>query len=208
MEKYKTPLVLCSILFALALPLLNAVAAHKAQKEWPIVKFLIEPYDPRDLLYGHYMTFQFKWNWSKNAQTDACYGDDCCLCVGAGDYNPEVYATNCPPKGETLPSCKHILKGSYYGQPATEEEQIPTHNFQIGIDRFYVDESLALPLEHLFRTQKEEFAIGLGMNPAGKPVVEQLYVGNKRLHAYVAEKGGSLSIPEPAIDETITPDIR
>jgi len=205
LEKYRTPLILFSILLAVALPLVNAMGAHKARSSWPVVKFLIEPYDPRDLLYGHYLRFQITWNWKKGMGEPACQGENCCLCVGSGDYNPEVFATNCPPKGENLPSCTHIIKGSYYGGYVAEGDPL-AHNFTTGIDRYYVDENQALPLERLFTHKKEEFAVGLSLSPSGKPAIERLYVAGKTISDYIAAHGGSLPKVEegPVVDEIVS----
>lgn len=196
MLKYKYPLVIASIVLAVAMPLFGAFKAHKEMRSYPVVKFDIEPYDPRDLLYGHYMTFQINWNWKQNAGKSACEGQDCCLCVGDGDVNPEVSVSQCPKKGETLPACKYIIPGGSYPGFAPEGETAdPT--FDADINRFYVDERFALPLENLFRDQKEKFSIGLGMKSHGKPVVEKLYVGGKSLTEYAAEHGGTIPVSEP-----------
>ena len=190
MQKYKTFAFIASVVIALLVPLLIAVQANRNMASYPVVKFEIEPYDPRDLLYGHYMTFAFKWNW-KGGSPDktACSGENCCLCVGEGDL-PEVSLSACPADNAApLPSCRHMVKGRYSGGEF----------FDVGINRYYVDESIALPLEKLFRDKKEKFSLALGLKPNAKPVVGTLYVGDQTLKDYLSTHDGRVPEEQPII---------
>ncbi len=191
MQKHKPLLVALSIAIAVIVPLLNAMKVKMDRASYPIVKFDIEPYDPRDLLYGHYMNFAITWNWKGGKPDDkACIGNECCLCVGEGDSNPQVFLLQCFSPSSL--SCKHKFKGYYYSGGT----------FTTDITRVFVDERIALPLEEIFRRQKEKFSIGLGMAPDGKHIIERLYIGGKPVDQYVDEKGGSLTSSE---DEPTTP---
>lgn len=183
MSRYKTILVIVSILLAVSAPLLMAIKSYQAQKSYPVVKIEIEPYDPRDLLYGHYMTYAYKWNWNKD-QPDAktCQGANCCLCLGEEAQDPKASVMACP--SDKPQQCTHVLKGTFYGD-----------RFDIGLNRYYVDENIALPLENLFRNKKETFHVGLSISPKGKPLVQKLYVRGQVVNEYVMQHYEELTKP-------------
>lgn len=56
----------------------NTVARVQAQS-WLLP---VEGYDPRNLVYGHYVLARFKWPQTE-AESPGCTGPDCCLCLGA-----------------------------------------------------------------------------------------------------------------------------
>ncbi len=181
--------VYAALVLAVLLPLLVGGKARLDLGQAPVVRFDIEPYDPRDLLYGHYMQFQFKWNWKNIEEAGSQCTDykNCCLCVGEGDYNPPVSVMNCN-QARAGQQCKYAIKGKSYG----------SNQFDSGLNRFYVDERYALPLEGIFRGGKEKFSVGLFVRDGAKPVLEKLYVGDKNLKDYVDAHGGV--IPEPPAD--------
>lgn len=191
MAQYKTLLALASIAIALLAPLCVALKARSDIRTYPIIKVDVEPYDPRDLLYGHYMQFRIKWNWKpKKIPANACQGEDCCLCVGAGSENPPVALAACEDiEGQTPRQCTHVLQGTHYGWGNGDNV------FDININRYYVDEAVALPLEQLFRNKKEAFQVGLSISPSGKPLLEKLYVGGKAVEDYFRAKGSALYMP-------------
>ncbi len=196
MQRYKTPAVFFSILLAVLMPLFGAFKAYSDIQSAPVVRFEIEPYDPRDLLYGHYMTFQIKWNWKEDKTVLSSSENNVCLCVGETTVNPEVSAVLCANKEEEGSSCKYLIPGHYYASPARDDaEQIQT--FDADINRYYVDERFGLPLEKIFRDKAGVFSIGLGMKENGKPVVENLYVDDLPLKEYIDQNGESLLAPEP-----------
>lgn len=178
MARHKTLLVLASIALALLVPLSTAWKAQSDIDNHTLVKLSIEPYDPRDLLKGRYLFFAVKWNWGK--EQGVCDGMDCCVCLGPGDADPQASLMNC--SAQKPPQCTHMLKGSKIGED----------RFDIGVNRYYVDEHIALPLEDLFRNNKEKFHVGLSISPSGKYALENLYVGGMQLKDYVDSKGGTL----------------
>jgi hypothetical protein len=183
MSRKKTIFVTLSILLAVGAPLVSALKMAQQFKDYPSIRVDIEPYDPRDLLYGHYMQFQTTWNWKENAGpggTRVCDGDHCCLCVDEGDVNPEVSLSQCPAKGELLPGCHHTLRGTSWGNT----------NFENGVHRYYVDEKIAKPLEDLFVREKKKFSLDLHITPAGKSLPGQLYVDGLPLKEFIAKNGG------------------
>lgn len=167
------------IVIAVALPLLNAARFEHAVKTYPVIRVPIEPYDPRDLLYGQYLRLRILWNLPKGAQQAGCSGDDCCLCLGAveGSYNPPARIMSCPPSAATPPGCRHMVKGRVYGT-----------TFDSGLNRYYVDEKIALPLEKIFREKKAGFSLGVVIHPDGKTTAENLYVDGMTLEQYRASR--------------------
>lgn len=185
----KSLLVLLSLLLAVGAPLLNALVMNHRQETYPTIRVDIEPHDPRDLLYGRYMTFTTKWNWKDGQAQYACISENCCLCVGEGDVNPPVSLTSCPAAPETdLPHCRHVLKraGRSFGA-----------NFDSGVNRYYVDENIALPLEQLFRSRQEKFSLTLHIAPDGRTSAGELYVGDMPLKEYLVKKGGRIPVAQP-----------
>lgn len=189
MTRCKEITVFAALVLAVAGPLLLAGLSLHNRTAYPVVKFDIEPYDPRDLLYGHYLRFRIKWNFTPEQKTPQCTGRECCLCVGEGTDNPPVYVADCLPPEQRGQTCMHQITGNgWAGQK----------NFDAGIDRYYVDEKLALPLEKLFRDKKESFSLGLSLPPSGTAAVEKLYIGGKPLESYVQEQSGTIRASEPS----------
>lgn len=171
----KSLLAIASIALATIVPLIMAFQSSHEMASNPVVKVKITGYDPRDLLYGHYMNFQYDWNWDK-ATDNNCRGDDCCLCVEAKEINPQVYVQQCA-AAKAVPTCAHIIKGQSYG----------VSDFYGPPTQFFVDETKALPLETFFRKHsgKKEFLLGLSLPPSGKARIGQLYIEGKPYLEYM-----------------------
>lgn len=187
MTRYKSLAVFLSILLAVIVPLLTAVKAHTDRQSYPLVKIEVEPYDPRDLFYGHYMRFGFKWNWAENEPDEkACRGADCCLCIGMGDIDPNVRLVSCKEEQTRPPAqCVYRLTGAYRGDG----------RFDIGHNRYFVDETIALPLETLFVKKKKKFHVGLYVQPGNVTQLERLYVDGQRVEDFVESGGLEEKIP-------------
>lgn len=176
--------VIAAILLAVLLPLANAHHAQREALSYPAISVDIEPYDPRDLLYGHYLLFRIDWNLPKSAKNEpqACNGAACCLCLGKGDANPSAKILTCE-AAKREGACTHFVRGKANGS-----------EFFSGLDRFYVDENYGYPLERVFRDKKETFRLELSMRP-GAPVIRELYIGNRPYRTYVAQEGAKLRQP-------------
>ena len=172
MSRYTTIAVVLSILLAVGAPLVNAVTMAKQFKDYPSVRVDIEPYDPRDLLYGQYLQFRPVWNWNKDARVDGsarvCSGKECCLCVGEGEVNPTVSLAVCPPKGESLGTCRFTLRGQSWNND----------HFENGLGRYYVDETIAKPMEDMFVREKKKFSLDAHITPSGESLPGELYIEN------------------------------
>lgn len=186
MTRYKDIAVFFALILAVAGPLILAGTSLHNRSAYKIVQFNIEPYDPRDLLYGHYLRFRIDWNSNKDAPVGkSCMGKSCCLCIGEGDINPPVYTMRCK-EVKKEESCLHQLKGRAYMGARSEPD------FDIGINRYYVDETQARPLETLFALKTHRFTIGLSLTPKGKAHMEELYIDGMPLNDYLASQGGKI----------------
>ncbi len=192
----KNILLFAALALAVFLPLTAAIKAKIDLGKAEVIRVDIAPYDPRDLLYGHYMQFQFNWNWKNIEETaNACTNyKNCCLCVEEGKDNPAVSVMNCD-AAQNLPVCKYSIKGKSYGP----------NQFDTGLNRFFVDERFALPLEKIFRAGQEKFRVGLFVRDGAKPVLEKLYVGDKSLEDYLAFHGGTVPDVQEETQEPLTP---
>ena len=190
-------LPVAALFIAVALPLGLGWTSHRAQMSGEEVRVKIEAYDPRDLLYGHYLTFRIKWPLPEKR---ASMGKDACLCVGSGAVDPPVSVMACHFAREKG-ACHAVLTGRDYGGD----------RFDIGINRYYVDEAYAKPLETMVRAQTQgradepkalpdeaaTFRIGLTLRPNGKAVVRNLYVGDQPLADYLRDHGAELLQNQP-----------
>ena len=186
MARYKIFAIYAALALAVAAPLVSAYVAHRAQTSYPLIRVDIEPYDPRDLMYGHYMRFAVKWNWDKNKTAAGMQDGELCLCIGEGNINPPVSPTICPVPGEQGFSCSAILKGHLTWLPAMQDAEAG-YRFTIPNDRYYVDETIALPLEKLFFEKKEGFSVGLSLRPNGTAALEKMYVSGIPLEDYIRD---------------------
>lgn len=197
MTKRMTIALILSVLLAVGAPLLNALHMAQKFKDYPSFRVKVEPYDPRDLFYGHYLTFRTAWNWKdtppKGASLDLRGGhqENSCLCVTDQAENPYVYKVSCPPAGAGIPECLHILRGESYGR----------QSFETGVDRYYLDETAAMPLERQFRDGKKKFTLDLYVTPRGKALPGQLYIEDIPLEDYIKRNGGRV----PDVDSPDNP---
>lgn len=165
---------LLSVLIALAVPLLLVAKAQHESSAYPIAKIKIAGYDPRDLLYGHYLLFQYDWNWAPGQPVEnACYGGECCLCLGADDVDPQVSVMTCAQAKDQ--QCTRQVRGRYYGGDA----------FDTGQNRYLVSDTRALELEYLLRETPDRFRMGITLPPNGKVRIEGLYVDDTPLEDYL-----------------------
>lgn len=170
---------LASILLALLVPMLLVAKAHHETSAYPVVQIKITGYDPRDILYGHYMLYQFDWDWVEGQPPSdehrPCHGSGCCLCLGEGHIDPGASIIACDaPKSET-PQCAARVKGSYYND----------ERFHIGHNRYYVAQTRALELERLLQQSPEKFRMGITLPPSGKPRIKGLYIDGQLVEDYL-----------------------
>jgi hypothetical protein len=91
-----------ALVLALVLPILGLVAlivrsefVAESGTKWILA---IHPYDPRDLLRGHYLRYRIDWRWD-GAQSCEGGWDECCYClhgnVAAPPEEPTVEMVSC-----------------------------------------------------------------------------------------------------------------
>ncbi|MEY4640343.1 MAG: hypothetical protein RLZZ227_337 [Pseudomonadota bacterium] len=144
-------------------------------------------YDPRDLLSGHYLQFQYAWNFAPGAAAGTCSGEECALCTQqAGVLNPEVSLV---PLADAPAACASFIAGSVPGADLFFISGA-TDNLQ----RYYIPESEADRLQQLLMpnttdTGLEElpqFSLGLRVTSAGRAYIEAMYVDGVPLEDWLA----------------------
>lgn len=158
-------------LLALILPLAGFAALwgwthHRAQQgtDWDVP---VQGYDPRDLLRGHYITFQFDWPGLAQADLPASGWGELCL-VGKAPVIDRVFV----PAGQSCPNyVRADDMGSYYptglvtgllyvpqDKAAGLEEKLRDPGLQ-GVIRFRLrDDGHVTPLSISFRPRPAESA--------------------------------------------------
>lgn len=165
--------------------------------------------DPRDILKGHYIVYRELWDFDmpkvleyakKHKKLNVNYRNqkDDCLCLSGEQLNPKVYPVKCETKNK---QCESILIGNLISTKASfnrykntsQEQQNHEHfwgqkediRFKAGIEKFFVDESLAKPLEKEFqnRTASIEFRVSLSK----KAIIKSLKLDGKDWREIVEE---------------------
>lgn len=146
----------------------------------------IAGYDPRDLLRGHFLQFQYVWNWSD--QKDFCLGEECCLCVnksGEDTKNPKVSSLTCE-KANEANVCESKIKGigikHFDGTP-----QFYMGRGSNDLGRFYVPEEYAAQLNDMIlnQNQKHEFEISLNVTEDGRAFINSMTVDAEDFWAWI-----------------------
>lgn len=170
---------LIAILIALLVPLLAVAKAVYDSNAHPVAKIRITGYDPRDMLFGHYMMFRFDWDWVDGQPPEddkrPCFGETCCLCLGEGDTDPAAAIIACDAPESETPQCTARLKGAYYGGD----------DFDIGYRQYFVSETRALELEKMLRDTPDRFRMGITLPPSGKARLKGLYVDDMTVEDYL-----------------------
>ncbi len=153
--------IILSLLFPIVL--LGALVAHK---QWVLqhgaeIHLPIEGFDPRDLLSGHYLTFRIN------------YGIPVCI------NNPENNGSSS--RLQEYPA--HVClapPGFAFGHTANTECSLfilgncQGSNFRAGIERFYIPEEYARPLDTEVRNKKGE--IILSVSASGTATIKGLLI--------------------------------
>lgn len=138
----------------------------------------IAGYDPRDMLRGHYLQYQYEWNLDDAAA--ACSGPDCALCTDAPErFDPPVRLV---PRSDAAEACASFIAVAFD----------PSNGIMIAgardrLTRYYVPESEALRLQTLLIQSADapEFSIGLRVTDSGTAYIEALYVDGTPLEEWL-----------------------
>lgn len=156
------------ILMAVALPFivlcLLVVRAEyniRTGEQW---NFEITGYDPRDLLRGHYLRFNLKYNWQDN-KNNCNSRQDCCLCLtkNLSPY-PDVHKTACD-------TARQLCDGYML----MDKESI--------LNRFYIPEDSAQTAERLLRDARsqQQAYLSVSINKKGQPAIIDLFINDQSI---------------------------
>jgi hypothetical protein len=139
----------------------------------------IAGYDPRDMLRGHYLQYQFEWNL---ANTGGCNGPDCALCTDEPErFNPPVRLV---PRSEAAACTSFIAVSVARFDPF---DGIHIDGASDNLTRYFIPESEALRLETLLRQDANgpQFSIGLQVTNTGTAYIEGMYIDGERLEEWL-----------------------
>jgi hypothetical protein len=191
--------------FLLILPLL-ALGAIVAKNQLDIAssrswRVKIVGYDPRDLLYGHYLNFRF--DWELPAERGQCVAEgDCCLCLDpqAGTQRPRASLQACDVAQTCathllLPArsaCKGAAPGCRSGADAFDPE---------GGRRYYIPESAATRLNALLLARRHDLSVDLHIAASGQHYLGKLYIDGVEWSDYLRQHPDA-GQPKPAETHT------
>ncbi len=134
----KNKLLLVSLIFPITALLGLTVYKQNILASGLEYKVVIEGYDPRDLISGHYLLFRYKFD-IPNLCTDSNYGQPINICLADQTVSYDIN-TNCPA----------TLVGFCDGA-----------RFTTGHERFYIPQERGLELEQKIRDGKAEVVLSV-----------------------------------------------
>jgi uncharacterized membrane-anchored protein len=144
---------------------LLAARAEVAQRSGAVWTIPIEGHDPRDLLHGQYLRYQYRLRWHGQ---DTCGPVEqrllragCCLCLtrdAADGFDPFVRQVDCD---SVPPTCDAHLQSTAMLPP----------------QRHFIPEDRGHDLEAGLRTHAA--AIELAVSPSGEPAVRELVLDRR-----------------------------
>lgn len=150
-----------SLIVILLIPILSLIllTGYKAYKKssGEELNLPIRGYDPRDLISGHYLTYQVDYDVEgvcKSFDNRIEYSEkfEAFICL-----QPKYFSTSHPK------NCQRYIKGECQGS-----------RFIAGIEKFFIPEEHALKLEKLIQNNSAEISISLQEN--GKAMVHDLLI--------------------------------
>lgn len=147
----------------------------------------VSGYDPRDLLRGHYVQFNYDWNWVESEES--CIGDHCCLCLNkSGDvyYNPQASLIVCDKK-QMEKQCESHIKGRGYLSFDNQNLFVSKQN----INRFYVPENHAKELDSMLIDEGagHQFDIVLNVTGNGRAFIKSMNIDNQDFSLWLKKLG-------------------
>lgn len=147
-----------ALVVALMIPIvaLTATALQKAQQRATGVEVTlpIEGFDPRDLLSGHYLTYQIDYGIHTGCPTQETVVDLCLEPIRA------IY-----PQGERPTHCHVFLRGYCDSSSAFLVENL---------NRFYIPEQYATELDR--RVRDKQGSLVLSVDNAGNAIIKDLLI--------------------------------
>lgn len=172
-----------AIIAALTLPVL-ALAALVGEQERqiagaPILRVPLIGYDPRDLIYGHYLLAQFDWDWEGEPKAPNDYEEvEGGACVLAETPKPKLRFVAGWKTGDRVdPACKMMMVGlasQRSGQVAARFT--PANLDQGGGVRFYIPEHRGGELEQLIRDRPGALTADLAVRADGNVTIRAVRI--------------------------------
>jgi len=164
----KKILVAVLIPFLLLCLLIVRAEIHIQQgREWT---FHVQGYDPRDLLRGHYLRFNLRYNWvDGKSQCESAH--DCCLCLSdIGEVVPTVAKTNCE-------VAQNQCDGYIHG------------DFERSLNRYYIPENQAAQAEQILRDARanNDAYLSLSINSRGVPQITDMIIDGESLNELIKQ---------------------
>jgi hypothetical protein len=185
------------VIATLALPVvvLGAMVAdaERSLAAGGVMRVAIRGYDPRDVLRGHYLNYQFDWSVEPTF-----VGRVARLCVMSAPADAPARVRPLAERGTdaSTAGCAFIVNGTgtFLAEarrlepgergPAGRLEFWPTG---VSSGRLYVPERHAQQLERLLREGKVQLTIDLAVNQAGRAHVKAWHIDGKTVGAYFAK---------------------
>ena len=157
------------LLLAVIVPLAGLLVlvgrAELAVRSGPSWQVAIEGYDPRDLLHGRYLQYQFDFNWQGQDTCGSGGGTrspsaGCCLCLSRthpSGIGPAVHQVDCA----SVEGCDGWLRSDGVLPPL----------------RFFVPEERAKELERALR--EREASMEFACTGAGRAAIRDLYLDGR-----------------------------
>lgn len=151
--------VLLAVALAIPIVALIAVAGMKAQQRASGVEVVlpIEGFDPRDLLSGHYLTYQIDFGVETTCSTPNTVAD---LCL---EPTRSIH-----PQGELPADCRLFIQGSCDSNATFSVENL---------NRFYIPEIHASLLDA--KVRDNQGALVLSVDQAGNAAIKDLLINGK-----------------------------
>jgi hypothetical protein len=134
----------------------------------------IEGSDPRDILRGHYMVFNYRW--TEGMPKNCIDGEDCCACLSGDAAKPDVSFGSCRAvdAGRTCKATLDVKK-------SWNNQYQPDAAFR----QYYIPEARAKELETLLRSNKERFKVGIVPQSGRRLQVKMMYIDDMPLPEFL-----------------------
>ena len=162
-----------TLLLALLLPIAvlagNAWLSHQQREHGETVVLPIQGFDPRDLLSGHYLTYQVDYGISDET---GCPASDieAVVCL-----NPQAQVF---PSDELPTSCTQFISGNCDNNA----------RFITKLERFYIPEQYAKSLEKYVQNNQGKLVISL--DGSGNAAIRDLLINDQPWKKLVTEEAG------------------
>lgn len=171
---------LLALIIMIALPSLLLVKAAYDRHNGKIWRVDIAGYDPRDLLRGHYLNFQYSWNYANTNDSRTCeYGKSCCLCLNEASpgnhINPvaKTMACNAP----EIRQCQSVVTSGRSASPS------------LGGHVYFIPEKQAAQVEELLRDDTQDVQMEIAVPRSGGPaIIRKLYIDQQKLEDFLLKE--------------------